>query len=50
MAKLEQTLTGNFDEILQRIEEGILNGSCIGIYGRFQRFLEWGSQVQCPGV
>ncbi len=27
MAKLEQTITGNFDEILQKIEDGILNGS-----------------------
>ncbi len=27
MAKLEQTLTGNFDEILHHIENGIVNGS-----------------------
>ncbi len=27
MAKLERTLTGNFDAILNRIEEGIKNGS-----------------------
>lgn len=27
MAKLEQTLNGNFDEILSRIENGILRGS-----------------------
>lgn len=27
MAKLETNLTGNFDEILNRIENGILNGS-----------------------
>ena len=27
MAKLEKNLTGNFDEILVRIESGILNGS-----------------------
>jgi len=27
MAKLEKNLTGNFDEILKRIESGILNGS-----------------------
>lgn len=27
MAKLEQTLNGDFDEIIQRIEKGILNGS-----------------------
>ena len=27
MAKLERTLTGNFDQILSRIEEGILSGS-----------------------
>ena len=27
MAKLERRLTGNFEEILHRIEEGILNGS-----------------------
>mgnify|MGYP000032345897 FL=1 len=27
MAKLEVTLSGNFDEILTRIEQGILNGS-----------------------
>ncbi len=27
MAKLEQTLNGNFDEILSRIENGILSGS-----------------------
>ena len=27
MAKLEQTLTGDFDAILRRIEDGILNGS-----------------------
>ena len=27
MAKFEQTLSGNFDEILQTIEEGILDGS-----------------------
>lgn len=27
MAKLEQTLNGNFDSIIQMIEEGILNGS-----------------------
>ena len=27
MAKLEKTLTGRFDDILTRIEQGILNGS-----------------------
>lgn len=27
MAKLEKTITGNFDEILHKIEDGILNGS-----------------------
>ena len=27
MAKLEKTITGNFDEILGRIEDGILEGS-----------------------
>ena len=27
MAKLERTLNGNFDQILQKIERGILNGS-----------------------
>ncbi len=27
MAKLEKTITGNFDEILHRIEDGILSGS-----------------------
>ncbi len=27
MAKLEKTLNGNFDEILQKIENGILNSS-----------------------
>lgn len=27
MAKLEQTLSGNFDQILHKIENGILNGS-----------------------
>ena len=27
MAKLEKTITGNFDEILNMIEEGIINGS-----------------------
>jgi len=27
MAKLETTVHGNFDEILKRIEDGILNGS-----------------------
>lgn len=27
MAKLEQTLNGNFNQILSRIEQGILNGS-----------------------
>ncbi len=27
MAKLEKTLNGNFNQILNRIEEGILNGS-----------------------
>lgn len=27
MAKLEQTLNGNFDEILAKIENGVLNGS-----------------------
>jgi len=27
MAKLEKTLTGNFDDILKKIENGILNGS-----------------------
>ena len=27
MAKLERTLSGNFDQILSRIESGILNGS-----------------------
>ena len=27
MAKLEQTLSGNFNQILSRIEQGILNGS-----------------------
>jgi len=27
MAKLEKTINGNFNEILNRIEEGIINGS-----------------------
>lgn len=27
MAKLEKTITGSFNEILQRIEDGIINGS-----------------------
>ena len=27
MAKLERTLTGNFDQILNRIEQGVLDGS-----------------------
>ena len=27
MAKLEKTITGNFNEILHRIESGIINGS-----------------------
>ena len=27
MAKLEQTLNGNFNQILNKIEQGILNGS-----------------------
>lgn len=27
MAKLEQTLSGGFDQILRRIEDGIVNGS-----------------------
>lgn len=27
MAKWEQTFTGNFDALLQKIEQGILNGS-----------------------
>ena len=27
MAKLEKTIIGNFDEILHRIEDGIINGS-----------------------
>ncbi len=27
MAKYERTLTGDFDEILRKIEDGILNGS-----------------------
>lgn len=27
MAKLEQTIQGNFEELLQKIESGILNGS-----------------------
>ena len=27
MAKLEKTITGNFDTILHRIEDGIINGS-----------------------
>ena len=27
MAKLEKTLNGNFNQILKKIEEGILNGS-----------------------
>ena len=27
MAKLEKTLNGNFNQIIQNIEEGILNGS-----------------------
>ena len=27
MAKLEKTIAGNFDEILHRIEDGIINGS-----------------------
>jgi len=26
MAKLEKTITGNFDDILERIENGIING------------------------
>ena len=27
MAKLEHTLNGNFDQVLRKIEDGILNGS-----------------------
>lgn len=27
MAKLEQTLNGNFNQLLNKIEQGILNGS-----------------------
>ena len=27
MAKLEKKITGDFDSILRRIEEGIINGS-----------------------
>ena len=27
MAKLEKTITGNFDTILHRIEDGLINGS-----------------------
>lgn len=27
MAKLEQTLNGDFDRILKKIEDGVLNGS-----------------------
>ena len=27
MAKLERTLTGNFDQVLSRLEDGVLNGS-----------------------
>lgn len=27
MAKLERTMTGNFDQILHRIEQGVLDGS-----------------------
>ncbi len=27
MAKFEKTVTGNFNELLQRIEDGIVNGS-----------------------
>ena len=27
MAKLEKSITGNFDEVLERIENGIINGS-----------------------
>jgi hypothetical protein len=30
VAKLEKNLTGNFDAVLRRITDGILNGSCSG--------------------
>ncbi len=43
MAKLERRLQGDFDELLQRIEKGIVNGSV-------SASLEDGSDFRCGGT
>lgn len=43
MAKLEKTLTGDFEQILSKIEEGIINGS-------MSAFLEDTSDFVCDGA
>ena len=34
MAKLEQTIRGNFNQLLDRIESGIMNGSYVCFFGK----------------
>ena len=44
MAKLERTLSGNFDQILARIEEGILHGSVSATLEDSSDFCEGGAR------
>lgn len=43
MAKLEKSISGNFDEVLSRLDEGILGGS-------MSASLEDGSDFECGGL
>lgn len=43
MAKLEKSIRGNFDEVLSRLDEGILGGS-------MSASLEDGSDFECGGL
>lgn len=43
MAKLEKSISGNFDEVLSRLDEGILGGS-------MSDSLEDGSDFECGGL
>ncbi len=45
MAKLERTLTGDFNSILQRIESGILNGSMSSSLEEASDF--YGGEARC---
>lgn len=44
MAKLEQTIYGNFDQLLSQIEDGIINGSVSASLEDSSDFYEGGSR------